>query len=759
MTKPISFSGVRSAGFSIRYNGVRNRDQLTLHSALVFLLTILLHMFIAVISSSSFPRFKSHAYCPSCTRERLTEGNPCPHAFEVALAQAANSKWYVSTLELQLVSFQICVTCRGVRTVRINVSSETPPRLWGDDGAIKHHRNVKEKRKIPCLQASGVNWMMSANLLQPVLLQSPLLKGVTWMKVVNGRKSLDEEFWTDDYEDGQPDTIYRPHTVSGLMSSPEHYLGSMRSYAQVWCANVDRVQTLVRHFSGPAVDEELKHWSGALNFGGGGMSLRTLQELVAHHAICNQNERISLPANLIRLTFGTGFNQPITGIAWPTSLVELTFGCDFNQPIAHVTWPVSLLKLAFWGRFNQSLDNVVLPPSLLKLAFGRSFNQPIISVVWPASLLEVAFWGNYDHPIARLVWPASLRRLSFGAGFNRPIQDVVWPVGLHDMTFQGRFNQAITGGLLPGSLRKLTLGPVFNQPVTGVIWPESLESLAFGMSFNQSVEGVAWPTSLHVLSLGSKFNQSLDNVIWPPCLEHLTFGDYIDQQAEQPQPDLGRNYKPRPIYRSGSEAMPQIKWGLSFNQPIGGRAWPASLRQLKFGGDFNQPMDANVLLPDGLEHLGLGGLFNHAIDDAVWPASLVSISLSNTFDQPVHGVLWPASLRHPWFGSAFNQPITGVVWPPDLRSLEFLGEFNMPVLGVAWPSRLQVLRFGGSFNQTLDAVVLPGSLVVLELDKTFFESLGEIVWPTTLVVERSVRLSRRRRLGYNDMLLGSDEVP
>lgn len=368
--------------------------------------------------------------------------------------------------------------------MRINVSSETPARLWGDGGAIEHRGSNKEKIIIPCLHASGVNWMMSADLLQPVLLESSLLRAVTWMKLVNRGQSLDEELWNR--ADRQPDTMFRPHTVSGLMSSPKHYLGSILFYAQVWCVNVDRVQTRVRHFSGPAVDEEWKHRSEVVDNGGGGSSQITFDELVARHEICNQ-ERVYLPSKLIRLTFGTGFNQPIIGTVWPTSLVELTFGCDFNQPIAHVVWPVSLLKLAFWGRFDQSLDNVVWPASLLKLTFGRWFNQAIISVVWPASLLELAFWGYYDHPITGIVWPASLRRLSFGYGFNRPIHDVVWPVRLHELTFQGQFNQAITGGFIPASLRKLTLGHGFNQPITGEIWPASLESLAFGMSFNQSV--------------------------------------------------------------------------------------------------------------------------------------------------------------------------------------------------------------------------------------------------------------------------------
>lgn len=51
----------------------------------------------------------------------------------IALGQASERKWYVSTLTLQLVSLKVCVACRGVRTLRVTVVKEMAPRLWGDD--------------------------------------------------------------------------------------------------------------------------------------------------------------------------------------------------------------------------------------------------------------------------------------------------------------------------------------------------------------------------------------------------------------------------------------------------------------------------------------------------------------------------------------------------------------------------------------------------------------------------------------------------
>ncbi|CAN0446380.1 unnamed protein product, partial [Ectocarpus fasciculatus] len=38
--------------------------------------------------------------------------------------------WYVSTLELQLVSLELCQACRSAQLLDVRVDEDTPPTLW-----------------------------------------------------------------------------------------------------------------------------------------------------------------------------------------------------------------------------------------------------------------------------------------------------------------------------------------------------------------------------------------------------------------------------------------------------------------------------------------------------------------------------------------------------------------------------------------------------------------------------------------------------
>ncbi|CAN0059278.1 unnamed protein product, partial [Ectocarpus sp. 6 AP-2014] len=54
-------------------------------------------------------------------------------ALMVALNQACDGqekRWYVSTLELQLVSLELCGACRSAQLLHIFVKEDTPPTLW-----------------------------------------------------------------------------------------------------------------------------------------------------------------------------------------------------------------------------------------------------------------------------------------------------------------------------------------------------------------------------------------------------------------------------------------------------------------------------------------------------------------------------------------------------------------------------------------------------------------------------------------------------
>ncbi|CAN0455230.1 unnamed protein product, partial [Ectocarpus fasciculatus] len=51
----------------------------------------------------------------------------------LALNQACDGeeyRWYVSTLELQLVSLEFCGACRSAQLLDVRVDEHTPPTLW-----------------------------------------------------------------------------------------------------------------------------------------------------------------------------------------------------------------------------------------------------------------------------------------------------------------------------------------------------------------------------------------------------------------------------------------------------------------------------------------------------------------------------------------------------------------------------------------------------------------------------------------------------
>lgn len=103
--------------------------------------------------------------------------------FTVALGEASEGRWYVSKLELQLASFDICVACRGVRTLRVTVDKYIPLSLWGGDDSRGDSLRAQERRLLPALRAAGVAWQVPSGMLVPVLSEAALLRGVEWMPV------------------------------------------------------------------------------------------------------------------------------------------------------------------------------------------------------------------------------------------------------------------------------------------------------------------------------------------------------------------------------------------------------------------------------------------------------------------------------------------------------------------------------------------------------------------------------------------------
>lgn len=92
------------------------------------------------------------------------------------------------------------------------------------------------------------------------------------------------------------------------------------------------------------------------------------------------------------LSFGSWFDQPLSGVQFPDSLTILNLGRDFNQPLEGIVWPKRLARLTFGFFFNQSIEVAAenWPSSLLHVSLGDCYNLPIGDIFWPRGLAEVS---------------------------------------------------------------------------------------------------------------------------------------------------------------------------------------------------------------------------------------------------------------------------------------------------------------------------------------------------------------------------------
>lgn len=503
--------------------------------------------------------------------------------FTVALIQLAEEKWYVSTLELQLASFEVLVAFRGVRTLRVTVARNMPLSLWGDDDPSGTTIEAREKRRLPPLRAAGVEWKMPSGMLVPLLSQAALLREAEWMKLTGIEcETLESNasavsHWGD-----------LSQSVTRLVHSPRSYFEAVLTFLE---GEENSESKKVQNW----VDGGVPGFDTIQNMGSVSWpsSLRRLSIGCVLGGILDLD---ALPKSLKQLVVGCYFNQPVESVAWPVGLERLTLGGHFDQPIEDVAWPPRLLQLKLGDKFNQPIYDVAWPESLLRLTFGDKFDQPITDVVWPDSLQDLDFGDVFNRPIADVTWPASLLRLTFKINFDQSITDVVWPSSLLTLAFGRRFNQDITGVAWPASLRKLTFGRGFNKCIAGVFWPSSLQQLEFG-NLDQSIAGVVWPSSLQSLALKGNFSQPVSKVVWPASLVRLEFGNRFNFPIN------------KVVWPS---RLQDLAFGRDFDQPLHGSVWPASLRSVTFSERFlnrsavsDLPPFANLIGSDmSLEHYG-----------------------------------------------------------------------------------------------------------------------------------------------------------
>ncbi len=127
---------------------------------------------------------------------------------------------------------------------------------------------------------------------------------------------------------------------------------------------------------------------------------------------------------------------------------------------------------------------------------------------------------------------------------------------------------------------------------------------------------------------------------------------------------------------------------ISFNEPICGLVFPASLHTLSFGFYFNHTL-ANVTLPTHLHTLTFGLNFNQSFAGVTLPPTLHMLKFGDRFNRS-SGLTLPASLHTLAFGACFNQPLDAIVFPSSLQALYY--SFNQSLVGIALPRDLSIHR-------------------------------------------------------------------
>ncbi|GAM27688.1 hypothetical protein SAMD00019534_108640 [Acytostelium subglobosum LB1] len=164
--------------------------------------------------------------------------------------------------------------------------------------------------------------------------------------------------------------------------------------------------------------------------------------------------------------------------------------------------------------------------------------------------------------------------------------------------------------------------------------------------------------------------------------------------------------------------------GTQNNMPIKVGTFPEGLLELSFSISELKP----GLLPESLQSLTFGSLFNQEIAPGLLPPSLTLLSLGSMFNQEIAVGVLPASLTSLSFGALFNKPLInqeGVsILPQHLTSLSFVS-YNHPL--PALPASMTNLDLGNKFKHPME---VPQSLTSLALGPVMYDHA--LILPTSL---------------------------
>jgi len=183
---------------------------------------------------------------------------------------------------------------------------------------------------------------------------------------------------------------------------------------------------------------------------------------------------------------------------------------------------------------------------------------------------------------------------------SNPLTDAITRVHFLDDGYAPiYFNDEVMGQLLPNSVTHFTFSTSPNENLLIHRFPQSLTDLTLTAWFNHTIEPNVLPQSLKFLRFGQRFNQLLGVNVLPASLKYLSFGrpyrtEYIDCDMYQGE----------------------------FNSQIAENTLPDSLEQLHFGWVFNQRLHASVIAKS-LTRLTVGYCFQQNLDETVIPVARI----------------------------------------------------------------------------------------------------------------------------------------
>ncbi len=271
----------------------------------------------------------------------------------------------------------------------------------------------------------------------------------------------------------------------------------------------------------------------------------------------------------------------------------------------------------------------------------------------------------------------------------------------------------------PPGMRHLSIGTIRSQTQT-LRLPNTLETFTLCENWNGSLYDFELPDTLQVLKIQSRKFRDYDELFFtdhslPKKLKHLSLTMFDRAPVPWILPD----------------SLESLSLGEIFDQPVDFFQLPPNLIELNMGLSFDQPV-YHLKLPAGLKKLALGFSFNQSVDHLQLPDGLQILELGAEFNQSLDRLKLPASLKHFQVPCEFNQEINGLQLPPGLETIHFGNKFNQPIEHLVLPKNLKRLELSTHFNQRVRGLQLPEGLEELIFDTYFNQELSGWVLPPGL---------------------------